>query len=283
MRSGSSPCGWDDSQVCSSSGSPAGTWSISASSSAEWNTCRARIEVTLASLADAPCASRARRRAHLLGAPLERRVVALDSLRPGFRYVDADAAPWLDLSTGWRRALRRDSRPEPGDVDRCAHRAGGVPDGPVSSRWAFDRASADGVYEKWVRSWHSEPHADRRSRARRDDGVAGFIMFEVIRPNGDEGEAVTSLVLGGVDPRDRRSRHGAPPVLRRHRRSRRGCQHSSRPVSRPPTRPSINLYAKLGFRLTSSGVVTLHRWSEARKGFVRILVTGGAGFIGSTS
>lgn len=191
-------------------------------------------------------------------------VVALHSLEEvGFRYVEVTLAPWLDLSTWEMRGFGVTRAAEPGDVDRmCAIARAAFRTDRFHRDRRFSSVAADGVYEKWIRTWYEEPSDNRLSRViMANDEVAGFFLFEVMRPNGDGGDTVTSLVLDGVDPALAGRGMGfhmycdVVDVAKATSAYATVCVAAANPAV-------INLYAKLGFRLTSSGEVTMHWWPE---------------------
>lgn len=181
----------------------------------------------------------------------------------GFRYVELILSPWRDLSTWEPIGFDVTRATEVGDVDEiCAIARRAFRTDRFHRDPGFDPAAADRVYEKWVRTWHASPTPSRFSRVLvAGHEVVGFSMFEVLTPRGHNGDAVTALILCGVDP----SRAGQGMGYRMYcdvldvasvrTRYATVCVASANPAV-------INLHAKLGFRVTSSGEVTLHRWFD---------------------
>jgi len=183
--------------------------------------------------------------------------------RSGFRYIELILAPWRDLST-WDPKGFGVTRPTGAeDVDRmCAIARQAFHTDRFHRDRRFDRAAADGVYEKWVRSWHAEPSPSQYSRALvLDDEVAGFFMFELLGPFGEAGETVAQIVLNGIEP----SRAGRGAGFEMYCDVLDVASEAARYATTAVAAANpavINLYAKLGFRLTSGGEVTMHWWSD---------------------
>jgi ribosomal protein S18 acetylase RimI-like enzyme len=183
--------------------------------------------------------------------------------RSGFRYVELTLALWRDLSTWEPKAFGVTRPTRADDLDRmCAIARKAFRTDRFHRDGRFDSGAADGVYEKWIRSWHAAPSPSRLSRALSvDHEVAGFLMFEFIDPTGLDRETVASLVLGGVDPSRSGRGHGMTlwcdvlDVAASTARFVTATVAAANPAV-------INMYAKLGFRLGSSGEVTMHWWSE---------------------
>lgn len=190
--------------------------------------------------------------------------IALHALEvAGFRFAEHALTPWRATDT-WqlqRRGATRPTRPE--DVEAvCAIARGTFSTDHFHTDPRFSREAADGVYEKWIRTWHARPPAGGRSRVCVVDGrVAGFFIFKVTPPGEGLGWPVCHLVLGGMHP-DFAGRGIGYTMY---------CDviDDVAPDSRFATvtvasiNPAVvNLYYKLGFRITSGGVVTLHRWFE---------------------
>ena len=111
-------------------------------------------------------------------------------------------APWRDLST-WEPKGFGVTRPTLAeDVDHmCAIARKAFRTDRFHRDLRFDRAAADRVYEKWVRSWHADPSPGRYSRVLLLDGdVAGFFMFELVGPSGEAADSVARIVLNGIEP-----------------------------------------------------------------------------------
>lgn len=183
--------------------------------------------------------------------------------RSGFRYVELTLSPWRDLST-WEPKGFGVTRPTGAeDVDRmCAIARTAFRTDRFHRDLRIDRAAADGVYEKWIRSWHVEPSSSQYSRVLLlDDEVAGFFMFELLEPFGAAGGAVARIVLNSVQP----SRAGRGSGFKMYWDALDAASEVARYAATivAAANPAvINLYAKLGFRLTSSGEVTMHWWSD---------------------
>ena len=183
--------------------------------------------------------------------------------RSRFRLAELTLAPWRNLST-WEPkgyGVTRPTRAE--DVEHmCAIARKTFRTDRFHRDVRFDRTAADGVYDKWIRSWHAGPSSNQYSRVLIVEGaVAGFVMFEVVKSPSPDGEAITTLVLGGVDPSKSHRGYGTRLWCDVLDVSAGASRFVSATVSAAnPT--VVNMYAKLGFRLTSSGEVTMHWWSE---------------------
>jgi len=132
----------------------------------------------------------------------------------------------------------------------------------------FDPAAADGVYARWIESWHADPPPGARSRVIVVDGrVSGFFMYRFTEPAGLAGHAggesktrrVTDLVLGGM----------APDMAGRGQGYRMYCDvmddaaantEYGRVTIVTANVAVLNLYMKLGFRFSTGGEVTFHKW-----------------------
>ena len=94
-----------------------------------------------------------------------------------------------------------------------------------------------------------------------DDGeVTGFFMLEVIRPGGPDSPRVALIVLNAVDPG-----HAGRGLGYRMYCDVLDCvsdeaEYASAVVATVNV-AVVNLYAKLGFQLSTGGEVTLHRWT----------------------
>ena len=202
----------------------------------------------------------------------------------GFRYVELTLAPWRDLST-WepkgfgvtRPAETRDLGPVC-DIARTVFRTD-----RFHRDLRFDRAAADSVYEKWVCSWYADQSPSRFSRVLVLNGeVAGFFMFELLRLSGRTGDVVAGIVLNGVDS----SRSGLGYGFKMYcdaldvASEAAELRHHHRDCGEPCGAQSLR---EVGVSLHQRwrGDHALVVWG-LREGAVRILVTGGAGFIGST-
>ena len=190
-------------------------------------------------------------------------LVVLGALeRAGFTFQEHLLLPWRRLDTwelhgfGASRLTQAEDVPEMCRIARAAFRTDHFHTDP-----RFDTAAADGLYERWIRSWHREPPSGARSRVLLVDGrVAGFFLYRVEESSAALGGVRTAdLVLGSVDPQhagkglgwlmycdtvdDLKPRADLVHVL---------------VVTRNAA--VVNLYAKLGFRISAGGQVTLHRW-----------------------
>lgn len=183
--------------------------------------------------------------------------------RAGFRFVEHVLTPWRGMDT-WERAGMGVTRPtEPADlpalyeIARATFRTDHFHLDP-----RFDPSAADGVYEQWIRSWHEDSPPGARSLVCCHEGqVAGFFLFKVVEPAGLPGRRVTDLVLGGMAPR----------AAGRGIGYRMYCDvldsvapdsDYARVTIVTANVPVVNLYVKLGFRFSTGGEVTFHRWEE---------------------
>jgi ribosomal protein S18 acetylase RimI-like enzyme len=181
----------------------------------------------------------------------------------GFRYIELTLDPWRDLSTWEPRAVGGSRPTRTGDVDRlCAIARSAFRTDRFHRDPRFGRAAADGVYEKWIRTWHADSSANQHSRVLiHDDEVAGFFMFELFRPFGAAGQTVMRIVLNGVEPSKARTGVGFRMYCEALDEASDAASSATTTVA--AANPAvINLYAKLGFRVTSSGEVTMHWWAE---------------------
>lgn len=216
-------------------------------------------------LADETVRQLAGRDAHMCSARVSNdALAALHCLeRVGFRYVEVMLAPWRDLSD-WQRAGCGVTRPtRAGDVNRiCAVARRAFRTDRFHRDPRIERAAADGVYEKWIRSWHAEESSERQSVVLLvDDEVAGFFLFEVVHPSGEAADDVVRVVLNAVDPSRAGGGHGFRMYCDALDIASDVARYCTADVA--AANPAVlNLYAKLGFRLTSSGDVTMHWWSE---------------------
>jgi len=191
-------------------------------------------------------------------------LVAIGALeRAGFTFQEQMVLPWRRLDTWEPRGFGASRLTEPGDVpEMCSIARAAFRTDHFHTDPRFDGAAADGVYERWIRSWHQVPPHGARSRVLLVEGrVAGFFMYRVEEPSPALGGVRTAdLVLGSVDPQhagkglgwrlycdtvdDLKPRADLVHVL---------------VVTRNAA--VVNLYMKLGFRFSAGGQVTLHRWS----------------------
>jgi RimJ/RimL family protein N-acetyltransferase len=191
-------------------------------------------------------------------------LVAIRALEAaGFRYIEHVLTPWRSWDS-WERKGYSVTRPtETADVEALCDIA------RVTFRTdrfhmdgRFDSHDADGVYARWIETWHADPPSGARSRVIVIDGrVCGFFMYRFFEPAGVPGRRVTDLVLGGM----------APGAAGRGQGYRMYCDvmddaaentHYGRVTIVTANVAVLNLYAKLGFRFTTGGEVTLHRWSD---------------------
>ena len=126
----------------------------------------------------------------------------------------------------------------------------------------FDPAAADGVYAQWIRSWHEDPPEGARSLVCVQHGeVAGFFMFKVVEPAGLPGRSVCELVLGGMSPQAAGRGVGYRMYCDVLDNVAPDCEFARVTIVTANV-PVFNLYVKLGFRFSSGGEVTFHRWED---------------------
>jgi ribosomal protein S18 acetylase RimI-like enzyme len=184
---------------------------------------------------------------------------ALQSLETrGFRFQEHTLTPWRSLSDwkpqgfGVTRPTETDDVPELCAIARRAFRSDRFHRDPH-----FDRPAADGVYEKWVRTWHGQPVPDRYSLVLvEDDQVVGFVMFDVLLLHGRVGR----IVLNSIDPRHAGRGHGFRMYCDVLDFLRERADFATSVIATGNV-AVVNLYAKLGFTFSSGGDVTLHRWT----------------------
>ena len=163
----------------------------------------------------------------------------------------------------------------------CAHRAGApfAPTGSTSDP-RFDRRCAA---RRPVRKMG--PHLARQRGGRQMQPSCcssaavspASSMFDYPRP---AEPARRALVLDCVTPSTLGRGHGYELLVRRSRPPLRpGGLRTDRDRHAQRGRLACNM--QLGFRFSTGGEATFHRWTERDRGAMRILVTGGAGFIGS--
>lgn len=184
----------------------------------------------------------------------------------GFRFAEHLLTPWRSWE-GWERKSMGATRPtEPADlpalcgIARATFRTDHFHLDP-----RFDGEAADGVYAKWIESWHAEPPQGGRSRVIIADGrVSGFFMYRFTEPAGLHGRRVTDLVLGGM----------APDMAGRGLGHRMYCDvmddaaantEYGRVTIVTSNVPVLNLYVKLGFRFSTGGEVTFHKWLDVEE------------------
>ncbi len=183
--------------------------------------------------------------------------------RAGFRYRELILSPWRDLST-WRPQRHGVTRPtETSDLERIrsiARTAFRTDRFHRDKR--FSPEAADGVYEKWVRTWHDEPAPNRFSRVLTlDDDVVGFFLFEITSPAAKPASTVARIVLNGVDPTVAGRGYGLKMYCDALDEVSSLAAFAVADVA-AANPAALNLYRKLGFSLSGSGRVTLHRWSH---------------------
>ena len=191
-------------------------------------------------------------------------LAAIHSLEAhGFRFQEQTLNPWYDLSN-WDPRVHGVTRPAtPEDVPqlRAIARSAFRTD-RFHRDCRFDKDKADGVYDKWVLSWHDNSRPGRYSRVLEVQGrVAGLFTFEIIKPHGQHGADVASLGLCGVDPSASGVGNGFRMYCDMVDEAAKLARFAVARVS-AANPPVVNLFSKLGFRLTSSGEVTMHWWSE---------------------
>ena len=187
----------------------------------------------------------------------------------GFRFQEMTLSPWRDLASWEQRSFGVTRPTEAADVPRMraiARRA--FRTDRFHRDAGFTQEAADGVYDKWVSTWHADPGRDRYSRVLTLDGqVAGFVMYEVLHPqccDGD-GDAVVSVVLDAVDP-DKAGRGNGFKMYSDVLDAVSTQARFATVTVVAANAAAVNLCMKLGFRLTSSGEVTLHWWANGKGG-----------------
>lgn len=218
----------------------------------------------LASLTDSVLDDLGRRDVRLCSCRLSSEALpAIEALETrGFRFREATLTPWLDLSA-WRRRRQVTTRPAlPDDVEAmCAIARRAFRTDRFHRDDRIAAAAADGLYEKWVRTWHAEPRPERSSRVLLAGGaVVGFFMIELTRPLGSAGVAVAVIVLNAIDPAEAGQGFGYALYRESLDAASKQAGFASATIAAANT-PVVNLYAKLGFRITTGGELTLHRWS----------------------
>lgn len=185
----------------------------------------------------------------------------------GFRFQELTLSPWRDLASWEQRSFGVTRPTEAADVPsmRAIARRAFRTD-RFHRDTGFTQEAADGVYDKWVSTWHTNPGRDRYSRVLALDGqVAGFFMYEVLHPRGRAGDPVVSVVLDAVGP-DRAGRgHGFKMYCDVLDAVSTQARFATVTVV-AANAAAVNLCMKLGFRLTGSGEVTLHWWAEGKGG-----------------
>jgi hypothetical protein len=187
----------------------------------------------------------------------------------GFRYVEHLLTPWRAWKA-WEpkhadatRLTEPEDLPILCDIAKATFRTDHFHLDP-----RFDSTAADGVYSRWIESWHADPPPGARSRVIVVDGrVSGFFMYRFIDPVGlarhtgieSENRRVTDLVLGGM----------APDMAGRGQGYRMYCDvmddaaantEYGRVTIVTANVAVLNLYMKLGFRFSTGGEVTFHKW-----------------------
>jgi ribosomal protein S18 acetylase RimI-like enzyme len=184
----------------------------------------------------------------------------------GFRFQEVVLSPWRDLATWRRRSFGVTRLTEAADVPalrEIARRAFRTDRFHRDTR--FPASAADAVYSRWVDTWHADRSSGRFSRVLLVDGsVAGFFLYEVSAGLPDAVRPVATLVLDAVDPDVAGRGLGymmycdvLDAVC-----SQASYASSTVAVANPA---ALGLYIRLGFRLTGSGEVTLHWWSDSRR------------------
>ena len=180
----------------------------------------------------------------------------------GFHFQEHALTPWRALHDWDVRAFAVTRPTEEADLPRlCEIARRSFATDRFHRDPGFAAAAADGLYEKWVGTWHGLPGPGRQSRVLVVDGdVAGFFMTEVIRPGGQASARVALIVLNAVDP----ERAGLGLGYRMYCDVldcvRDEAEYASAVVATVNV-AVVNLYAKLGFKLSTGGEVTLHRWT----------------------
>lgn len=232
-----------------------------------------RVEYLIAADAEAAAAALgwALQRLGALGARVCSARVPVDDLvvigaleAASFRFVEHVLTPWRTMPD-WRRqgmGVTRPTRPEDLDalcrIARATFRTDRFHLDP-----GFDRAAADGVYVRWIQSWHEDPPSGARSLVALDDEgrVAGFFLYRVVQPAGIPGRRVTDLVLGGMAPRAAGRGLGYRMYCDVLDDAAPDCEYA-RVTIVTANSAVLNLYVKLGFRFSTGGEVTLHRWED---------------------
>jgi ribosomal protein S18 acetylase RimI-like enzyme len=183
----------------------------------------------------------------------------------GFRFVELMLSPWRSLND-WTPKGHSVTRPTTrGDVDCIASiaRASFSTD-RFHRDTHFSRGAADGVYEKWVRSWFADDSLLKRSLTLVVDGtVAGFILFEL--PASSTGDSTVRIVLNAVAPEYRSGGYGFRMYSDALDEASQHADYVTASVAAAnPT--ALNLYSRLGFALGGCGDVTLHWWAEDTRG-----------------
>jgi len=227
---------------------------------ADESTARAAVDWALAHLRDAGarvCTARLYVEDHVARPALE---------DAGFRFAEHALTPWRTTET-WDLKRKGTTRPtHPEDVDAvCAIARATFSTDHFHTDPRFAKEAADGVYEKWIRTWHARPPVGARSRVVIADGrVAGFFIFKVTPPGEGLDWPVCHLVLGGMHPDYAGKGIGYTMYCDVIDDVAPDCRFAT--VTVASINPAVvNLYYKLGFRITSGGVVTLHRWSNEEK------------------
>lgn len=182
----------------------------------------------------------------------------------GFRYVELMLAPWRDLSA-WEPkhfAVTRPARQE--DVEgMCSVARRAFRTDRFHRDVRIAREAADGVYERWVRTWCADGSPSHLSLVLPVDGiVAGFffVQFEEFEAHSVRAGNTAAFILNAVDPAWTGRGHGFRMYCDALDIVCRESQYCTVDVA--AANPAVlNLWAKLGFRLTSRGDVTMHWWS----------------------
>jgi len=182
----------------------------------------------------------------------------------GFEFREHVLTPWRAWS-GWEhrgfgvtRSTEQDDLPTLSRIARATFRTDHFHRDP-----RFGREAADGVYEKWIASWHADPPPGGRSRVTVVDGrVSGFFMYRFLEPSGVPGRTITDLVLGGMDPAAAGRGNGYRMYCDVMDDAAAHTEYGRVTIVTSNV-PVVNLYLKLGFRVSTGGEVTLHRWASA--------------------
>jgi ribosomal protein S18 acetylase RimI-like enzyme len=181
----------------------------------------------------------------------------------GFHYQELALTPWLDLSRWEPRGYRVTRRVTAGDIpelcriSRAAFRTDRFHTDP-----RFDGNAANGVYERWIRTWHGQTGGETVDLVLvHEDRVAGFFLSRLFTPHATAGRRIAALVLGGVDPALSGKGLGTRMYCDMMDAVQQRADYASVTIA---VRNSavLNLYNKLGFRISSAGEVTLHRWLD---------------------
>jgi ribosomal protein S18 acetylase RimI-like enzyme len=178
----------------------------------------------------------------------------------GFRFVEQVLHPWRSTA-GWQ-AWPPATRPAtPADADALAAIARATFAHDRFHRdHRFARAAADGVYERRVRTWLGAPRPDRFVRVlERAGSPAAFMLFDLERRQ-DGASTVAHIMVNVIDPRLQGRGLGAVLYSDVVDLVAVGDVVTAAVVAH--NSEALNIYARLGFRQSGAGEVTLHRWTE---------------------